>query len=103
VLAESAYLLRSTKEGPAAALSLVERRVVRIEFSMEAEIAAVIALMRKYGDLPMSLADACLVRMAEVWPGAEVLTLDRDFLVYRMSSRRMVPTRMPAARRGRRR
>jgi predicted nucleic acid-binding protein len=43
----------------------------------------------------MSLADACLVRMAELQPGAKVLTLDADFSVYRSQGRRVIPTIVP--------
>jgi predicted nucleic acid-binding protein len=43
----------------------------------------------------MSLADACLVRMAERQPGSRVLTLDRDFRVYRIHGRQVIPTAMP--------
>jgi predicted nucleic acid-binding protein len=44
----------------------------------------------------MSLADACLVRMAEIFPGSKVLTFDRDFLIYRKHGNRVIPVLMPA-------
>jgi len=44
-----------------------------------AELRAVGQLLRRYQSVPMSLADACLVRMAEMHPDAFVLTLDSDF------------------------
>lgn len=44
-------------------------------------------LMEKYRDLPMDLADATLVAVAERRQVRQVLTLDRDFGVYRMGSR----------------
>jgi predicted nucleic acid-binding protein len=43
----------------------------------------------------MSLADACLVSMAERYPSDTVMTLDHDFLVYRKHGRQAIPTRMP--------
>jgi len=43
----------------------------------------------------MSLADACLVRMAEVHPHCQVLTTDRDFLVYRRHGRHVIPVLAP--------
>jgi hypothetical protein len=52
--------------------------------------------MRRYASVPMSLADACLVRMSELDPAARILTLDSDFLVYRRSGRQVVPTIMPS-------
>ena len=46
-------------------------------------------LMEKYRDLPMDLADAALVRVAERDNLAEIFTLDRKhFSIYRMGRRR---------------
>jgi len=44
-------------------------------------------LLRKYRDIRMSLADACIVRMAEIYDEAAVFTLDSDFAVYRKNGR----------------
>lgn len=52
--------------------------------------------MARYADRPMSLADACLVRMAELHSASPILTLDSDFTVYRMHGRRVIPTIHPA-------
>jgi hypothetical protein len=51
--------------------------------------------MRRYGNRPMSLADACLVRLSELNPSAEVFTLDSDFLVYRRHGSKVIPGLMP--------
>ena len=51
--------------------------------------------MVKYADVPMSLADACLVCMAEIQPGATVFTLDSEFGFYRRRNRRVLPVIMP--------
>ena len=51
--------------------------------------------MQKYADVPMSLADACLVRMTEALPDPIVLTTDTDFRVYRRHSRQAVPCVLP--------
>lgn len=45
------------------------------------------ALMDRYANVPMSLADACLVRMAEIHPNSRILTLDGDFRIYRKEGR----------------
>lgn len=79
-----------------AVLELVARNVVKIAFRLDAEIDAVVELTKRYGSIPMSLADACLVRMAETNPGSVLLTLDGDFRVYRMNRRRVIPVRMPS-------
>jgi predicted nucleic acid-binding protein len=52
-------------------------------------------LMEKYADVPMSLADACLVRMSEAASDAVILTTDRDFRIYRRHGRQVVPCLTP--------
>ena len=52
-------------------------------------------LRTRYANVPMDLADACLVRMAELASGSVVLTLDSDFAIYRMHGRRVIPTISP--------
>ena len=46
------------------------------------------APMKKYSNVPMSLADACLVIMAEKLQTGRILTLDRDFEIYRWGKNR---------------
>jgi len=53
------------------------------------------ALMRRYRNRPMSLADACLVRLSELYTSGEVFTLDSDFLVYRRHGNKVIPVLMP--------
>ncbi len=57
---------------------------------------AVAALIAKYQDVPMSLADACLVRMAEVHDRHVVFTLDSDFSIYRKHGRSPIAVLVPA-------
>ena len=64
--------------------------------NLEHQLADLRALMRRYRDRPMSLADACLVRLAELHPGGTVFTLDGDFRVYRRHGNKVVPVLMPA-------
>jgi hypothetical protein len=52
-------------------------------------------LMEKYADVPMSLADACLVRMTEIYADPLVLTTDSHFRIYRRHSRQAVPCVLP--------
>ncbi|MPZ58086.1 MAG: hypothetical protein GEU91_16640 [Rhizobiales bacterium] len=56
---------------------------------------AVLGLMHKYADVPMTFADACLVRMTEVLPDPLLLTTDADFRIYRRHSRQTVPCVLP--------
>ncbi len=66
-----------------------------VRFSILEEHKYLAKLVAKYQDLPMSLADACLVRMAELTPDATVLTLNRHFHTYRLHGRQRIPTLMP--------
>jgi predicted nucleic acid-binding protein len=96
VLTEACFLLRELSGGPATILELVARGAVKAGYRVEADVEALGKLMTRYAEVPMSLADACLVRMAEQHPGATVFTLDRDFRVYRAHGRRVIPVVMPS-------
>jgi predicted nucleic acid-binding protein len=96
VLSEACFLLRHDHAGPAAVLGLVRGGLLQVGLDVQEEIVGLCRLQARYRDRRISLADACLVRMAELHPGSVVLTLDSDFRVYRMNGRQVVPTRMPA-------
>jgi predicted nucleic acid-binding protein len=81
--------------GSLALSTLVRSGAVQVSFAFSQEQPAVLGLMRKYADVPMSLADACLVRMTELLPEPIVLTMDTDFRVYRRNGRQVVPCALP--------
>ena len=62
---------------------MLRRGALKLAFDLSNESEAVLALMDKYADLPMSLADACLVRMSETLPDPVIITTDTDFRIYR--------------------
>jgi len=95
VLAEVCYLLRRTPGGGSAALAMIDRGALRVGFRAAEHTAPLGRLMAKYARVPMSLADACLVRMSETIENATVMTLDRDFLVYRRNGRQSIPLLAP--------
>jgi predicted nucleic acid-binding protein len=95
VLAEAAHLVRRLDGGPNAVLDLVARGVVRVDFRVDAELLALRTLLARYASVPMSLTDACLVRMVELNPRSRVVTLDSDFRVYRRSGRLAIPLVTP--------
>jgi uncharacterized protein len=68
-------------------LGLLENGALNIAFRVEEHVPALRTLHRKYKDGPMSLADACIVRMTEIYERHAVLTLDSDFTVYRKNGR----------------
>ena len=89
VIAEAVYLLRAVPGAPEAVLANVHSGVFRIPFRLADEADAVGALMARYRDQPMDLADACLVRLAEILDTPRILTLDSDFCTYRWRKRRV--------------
>lgn len=95
VLAESWHLLRGTAYGQTALLDLVAAGTIGIEFALRSELAPVRRLVARYRDRPMSLADACLVRMTELFDDAAVITVDRDFSIYRKHSRQTITLLCP--------
>jgi predicted nucleic acid-binding protein len=95
VLTESLHLLRHNPAAQDALLELVEVGSFVIPFALDREIATVRALRAKYADVPMSLADACIVRMAELFDDHAVCTLDADFRIYRKHSRQAIPLLTP--------
>jgi predicted nucleic acid-binding protein len=96
VLAEAMYLLGRFAKAQDALFGLLENGAIKIAFRIEEHVAALRKLHHKYQDRPMSLADACIVRMAEIQERHEVLTIDSDFAVYRKHDRYPLPLIHPA-------
>ncbi|MBC7366883.1 MAG: PIN domain-containing protein [Undibacterium sp.] len=97
VLSESAFLLDGIDPGYLRLNSFVREGFLRLAFDLDDHFAAVAALMAKYHDTPLSLADACLVRMTELHSNCRVFTLDSDFRRYRRHGRQTIPLICPAA------
>jgi predicted nucleic acid-binding protein len=93
VLSEAFHLL-GPRGGPALS-ALLRRGSVVVGFDLASDLEPVLRLMQKYASLPMSLADACLVRLSETLPDPVVLTTDADFQIYRRHSRQIVPCVTP--------
>jgi uncharacterized protein len=95
VISEVCFLLRETRNGAQNVFKLLERELIQIPFKLESEVSATIVLMDKYNNIPMSLADACLVRMSEQITDSTICTLDSDFKIYRKEKRKVIPVIMP--------
>ena len=95
VISESCFLLRSFRSGSTAVLQLIDRGLLQMPFRLGDDIARISALMNRYANVPMSLADACLVRMSEQLSESQLLTCDSDFRIYRKHRRQIIPTLMP--------
>jgi len=95
VITEAAFLLERDGCPTDALFDLFEVGFLHCDFDFRREYRSIRDLMRRYREQPMSYADACLVRMAELRPTACVWTLDRHFQVYRRSNRQTIPLVAP--------
>jgi predicted nucleic acid-binding protein len=95
VLAEATYLARAVPGARAALIEMLGDGFLSIGMALTDHRSAILAMVRRYTDVPMSLADACLVRLAELYPQSPVLTLDSDFGIYRKNGRQVIETIRP--------
>jgi predicted nucleic acid-binding protein len=93
VLSETSHLVggRSTRSLAA----LLRRGAVVCSYRFADDMNAVLKLLEKYADVPMSFADACLVRMTETLNDPVLLTTDSDFRIYRRHGRQIIPCLLP--------
>lgn len=85
---------------PAAIVEMIHAGEIVLTFDLADQAASVLALLKKYADRSMDLADACIVRMTELVRDCRVVTVDRaDFSVYRRNGRDLIPVIAPPARR----
>lgn len=95
VISETCFLLRRHHADATAVLALLQQHLLSVPFRIENESESILTLMQKYADLPMSFADACLVRMSECYPESAILTFDHDFQTYRRFHRQSIPLLFP--------
>jgi predicted nucleic acid-binding protein len=96
VISEGLFLLERAGDGKASLCGLLERGIVVVRYSFADELTETIRLIRRYDDLPMSFADACLVRMAGRTDESIVFTVNGDFRTYRKNGRQVIPLITPA-------
>ena len=92
-LSEAFHLLGA--RGAPAFASLLRRRAVVSALHLGETPEEVLRLMHKYADVPMSFADACLVRITEILSEPVLLTTDTDFRIYRRLGRKTIPCVLP--------
>jgi uncharacterized protein len=95
VVAETCFLLKRSGFDPSLALQFIERGVVQLPFVLQDQIGSVSSLFKRYENVPASLADAALIRLAEITDSPLLLTTDSDFHVYRRHGRQMIPLVTP--------
>ena len=96
VLTEACFLMSRTSNGVEAIFELMETDLVELAFELKNELASVRSLIDRYANVPMSLADACLVRMSELYDNSTIFTLDSDFHIYRKHGNQPIPLIIPA-------
>ena len=98
-IAEAAHhLSRSRHKGLKLLIEFANTAPIHIPFSYTQNRREVLELVDRYSDVPMSFADASLVRLSELYPDAPVLTLDSDFLIYRRNKNEPLPVVIPPER-----
>jgi predicted nucleic acid-binding protein len=95
VISEACFLLAGTDTGVDSVMQMIQRKIIAISFHLSDHIQQVKSLLLKYRSVPMSLADACLIKMSELHSESRIFTLDSDFNLYRKDRRRIIPTIMP--------
>ncbi len=99
VLTEACFIAARNRVSPTRVLDFVASGVLRIGLQLQGEVSVLRWLLTRYANVPMSLADACLVRMAET-TGLPICTLDSDFAIYRLRGRQPLNLISPGVRRG---
>ena len=94
VLAETAFHLRDV----ALVLDMIEDQLITLAFDSTDHLPQLTALARRYRDHKPDLADLCLIRMSELYPKHSVITVDKDFRIYRRNKREVIPTISPPRR-----
>ena len=90
VLTEACFLLsKADKAGPAEILALGRKGVYEVPFNVSEHMVNIESLFKRYRNRPISLADACLIRCAEVFQEPRILTFDSDFRIYRWAQKKV--------------
>lgn len=95
VLTEASFLLSPYGKAHRQMKLWIEAGYIRVQFDFMSHHAEVFKLMEMYKNIPMSLADACLVCMSDLFSKASIFTLDRDFTLYRKRGKGMIPLIYP--------
>jgi len=95
VVAESCFLLKRSGFDPSLPLQFIERGVVQLPFVLQEQIGSVSLLFKRYENVPASLADAALIRLAEINDSPLLITTDSDFHIFRRHGRQTIPLVTP--------
>ena len=90
VIAEVCHMLSFSVPCQLDFLTWCDRGGLKIEDIAETDIKRIIALTKKYNNVPMDLADATLMILAERLEVSEIISIDSDYYVYRTMKKEMV-------------
>jgi uncharacterized protein len=96
VLTEACFLIQRAGGRPADLVRKLAQGVLEIGIDLQKDAPGIQSLMQRYADTPMSLADACLVRLTERVENCRLFTLDSDFEHYRRNGRQVIPLLRPS-------
>jgi hypothetical protein len=95
VIVETCFLLKRSGFDPSLALQFIERGIVQLSFVLQEQIGSVGSLFKRYENVAASLADAALIRLAEISDSPLLLTTDSGFHIYRRYGRQVIPLVCP--------
>ena len=95
VLTEACFLIQRAGGRPADLVRKIAQGSLEIGIDLQEDASGIQSLMQRYADTPMSLADACLVRLSERISDCRLFTLDTDFEHYRRNGRQVIPLLHP--------
>ena len=96
VVTEATFLIQRNGGNPWDLVRKIDDGSLKIGLELQEEASAIHILMKRYVDTPMSLADACMVRLSERYAECRVFTLDSDFEHYRRNGRQVIPLLYPS-------
>jgi predicted nucleic acid-binding protein len=95
VVSEACFLLREMPDARQKIFAMVERGILSVVPVLPDESAAVRTLLNRYGKR-MDYADACIVRLSELFREHTVVTTDsEDFRIYRRFTRQALVLCVP--------
>jgi predicted nucleic acid-binding protein len=95
VITEACFLIHRAGGKPSDLIGKVVQHWIEIGLKLDEDAAGIEALMTRHADTPMSLADACLVRLTERLSDCRLFTLHADFAHYRRNGRQLIPLLCP--------
>jgi predicted nucleic acid-binding protein len=94
-LTEACFILGKEGLSSDSIFEYIERNLLKVDLQIQKEASSLRVLMKRYRSVPMSLADASLVRMSELHSNSVIVTFDSDFRVYRRFGNKVLSLAMP--------